>query len=167
MIIKVAGPGDYFEKYRGIIRTGDIIMYRGEGVFGRLVRMWTGETYSHIGVAYVEYGRIFLIEAQDGVGVVKRPLSETGEFYILKHDIEFTDYMSTLAHSKIGEKYSYLDAVLAGLGLGTIDNNRWQCAEFIRHVFGLPSDINTPGKIVDYLSENHSVYKDEYEAINA
>lgn len=160
MIIKVNNKlndknNNYRTKVRKIIRSGDLIAYSNNNFIGRIIRGWTGETFSHIGVAYIEDGRIYILEAQDGTGVCKRFLSEEEIFYLIKHNMDFTETEIRRAKLKIGDKYSYTDAILAGLGLGTVYSGSWQCAEYVSYIFDLNIKAPTPGNIIDHILDNH------------
>ncbi len=45
------------------ISSGDLLAWSGKGLYGRIIRHWTGETFSHVGIAWVVSGRLFAIEA--------------------------------------------------------------------------------------------------------
>jgi hypothetical protein len=144
---------EQYERKRSDIKNGDIIAFSGVGIIGKIIRMFTGETYSHVGIAWVVGNRIFIVEALDGRGVVMRPLSEITPFYHLQNTKEFTDATETYMLSKIGMKYGYFDVLLAGLGLKSKPNDSYQCAEFVADVFGILDEFKsyTPGKLVNYF----------------
>jgi hypothetical protein len=144
---------EQFDHKRSDIHSGDIIAFSGLGIIGKLIRMFTGETYSHVGIAWVVGSRIFIVEALDGRGVVMRPLSEVTPFYHLQNKIEFTDAVESYMLTKIGMKYGYFDVILAGLGLKSKPNDAYQCAEFVADVFGILDEFKsyTPGKLVNFF----------------
>lgn len=161
MIIKVSNvnlgqTNEYRDKVRNTIRSGDVIAYSRGGFIGKLIRMWTGETFSHVGIAEVnEDGRVYLLEAKDGIGVIKSYLSETEEFYLIRHSVPFDEISRERAYSVLGAKYSYLDAILAGLGIKPKNKKAWQCVEYASYVLGIDIKIDVPGYFVDYLIENY------------
>jgi hypothetical protein len=144
---------EQYDRKRSDIKSGDIIAFSGSGIFSKLIRRFTGETYSHVGIAWIVGSRIFIVEALDGRGVVMRPLSEITPFYHLQNKIEFTDAIESSMLSKIGMKYGYFDVILAGLGLKSKPNDSYQCAEFVADVFGILDEFKsyTPGKLVNYF----------------
>jgi hypothetical protein len=158
MIIKVN-----LEKYpavRSTINSGDIVAYSSKSWVGTLVRMVTGQTYSHVGIIIREYDRVMVIESVEGKGVIKRPLSDNEEFYLIRHSIPFEQAEIMRAHAELGKSYSYLDALLAGLGFKTLNDDKWQCAEFVGYVFNLYLKVKTPGLLVEYVL---SEYPCKYE----
>ena len=113
-----------------------------------MIRGWTGQTYSHVGIAWVVGERVFVIEAMDGIGVRIMPLSDRLPFYCVDTNTDWTNERETLALSKVGEQYSYLDAIRAGLGIKTTAKG-WQCAEYAAMVLGIEVDDATPGAVVE------------------
>lgn len=144
------------------IKSGDVLAWSGgswktlHGIQVNLVRMATMSEYSHVGVAWVVGGRVFVIEA-----VVPQvriyPLSKEIPFYWIScgkdywnNDIE----QETL--SKVGDKYSKYQAIMAffhSVALGT--DKKWQCAEFVGYLLNkgglFDKYIATPTFIVNNL----------------
>jgi hypothetical protein len=139
--------------HRDKIKTGDIIAFSGTGFISRVIRKFTGQTYSHVGIAWVVSGRVFIVEALDGRGVVMRPLSIIFPFYRIESRSDFTELHEEYMLSKIGKAYSYFDAVLAGLGIKSKSSDVYQCAEFIADVYGIRDEVSqfTPGELVLYF----------------
>jgi virulence-associated protein VapD len=149
MLTYIENEEDYAAN-RDKIKTGDIIAFSGTGFFGRLIRRFTGQTYSHVGIAWVISGRVFIVEALDGRGVVMRPLSITLPFYRIESKSDFTEIHEEYMLSKVGKAYSYIDAILAGLGIKPKSSDVYQCAEFIADVYGIRDEVPqfTPGELV-------------------
>lgn len=140
--------------------TGDIVAFSSDTMIGRFIRMFTGETYSHMALVWVIENRVFTVEALDGKGVLIRPLSELLPYYHLKTVFEFTKEDEEYMLSKVGSNYSYLDAILSGLGFKTKKNNNYQCAEFVSEVYGFDeTHIGelTPGKVMEFFMSLTSV----------
>lgn len=146
-MLSLITPNNY-QQHRQQIKSGDLLAWSTSSAIGRLIRMWTGQTYSHVGIAWVVGERVFVIEAMDGIGVRIMPLSDRLPFYHISTIIGWTNERETLALSKVGERYSYLDAIRAGLGIKTTAKG-WQCAEFAAMVLGVDFEDATPGEIVE------------------
>lgn len=146
-------------KYEGArlrIRNGDVIAWRGQSCIGRLIRLVTGEPYSHVALALWVHGRLMAVEAVEGRGVVMRPISQRLPVYWVSSDeIAQPNWRQVLG--RLGQDYSYGDAIRAGLGLRPIHVG-WQCAEFVVEAFAnrgihgskLPG-APTPGSVVKWL----------------
>lgn len=141
---------DTYPQARAGIRSGDLLAWRGTGLIGRLVRHWTGESWSHVGIAWVISGRVLVLEARDGRGVVAVPLSERLDCYHLPTGAVWDEAMQARALDHLGGRYSVTDAIRAGLGLRPRESG-WQCAEYAAHVLGLSGRVKgfTPGLVVE------------------
>lgn len=62
-------PISYRGEGRRRIRTGDVLCFRGQGLFSYLIRWATGSVYSHCGLAYLFDGRVYCLEAVGALGV--------------------------------------------------------------------------------------------------
>lgn len=126
---------------RPLIRSGDLIA-QSHGDWGtwsgfktNLVRLFTRSTYSHVGVAWVVGGRVFLLEA-----VMPKlrifPLSLAGDFYLLPMNAPWKPETEEFALGNIGMDYSQSDAMRAffePLEAGKVN----ECAAYVREVFAL------------------------------
>jgi hypothetical protein len=147
----------YAEK-RHEIKTGDVLAWSSNCIQCKIVRAWTGETYSHVGIAWVIAGRVLILEAVTS-GIRIFPLSkELPSYWIpippeLKIDI---NVLIETALSHMGEPYSRWQAIRAGFGLKT-SGTSWQCASFTMKCLaaaGLVIDCDeTPGKLIEKLQE--------------
>lgn len=61
-------------RYNADLKTGDILLYRRRGVVGRLITLFTGGQWSHAGLAIVDGGRHYVLDARQPVCDV-RPIS--------------------------------------------------------------------------------------------
>jgi len=61
-------------RYNADLKTGDILLYRSRGVVGRLITLFTGGAFSHAGLAIVDGGRRYVLDARAPVCDV-RPVS--------------------------------------------------------------------------------------------
>ena len=132
---------------RAQIRSGDLLAWRGRSPGAWIVRHWTGSEISHTGVAMWIAGRLFAIEARPGLGVTMRLLSAAlpCEWAGLRIDSADWKRAEEFALRALGRNYSWLDAILAGLGLPPRQWNGYQCAEFVRDVLrraGMKMDMD-------------------------
>jgi len=118
---------------RARIRSGDLLAWSGRSVGAAIVRRWTGERISHVGLAMWIGPRLFSIEAVPGIGVTMRLLStalpvEWSPLALKQDQWAEAEERALLA---LGKGYSWLDAILAGLGLPTRQWDKYQCAELV------------------------------------
>lgn len=118
------------------IRTGDLLFW-SHGSWASwndiqvlAVRAFTMSEYSHVGVAVVLAGRVFVVHAI-GRGVVIEPLSNQDAFYWCPMGFAFPEAALDAGMSRVGERYSKWQALLGffkKLRIGA--DKEWQCAEF-------------------------------------
>ncbi len=128
---------------RAEIRSGDLLAWSGRSLGGWIVRRWTGARISHVGLALWVGPRLFCIEARPGIGVTMRLLSTAlpCEWSPLQIDAARWAPAEEFALQALGRGYSWVDAILAGLGLPPRQWDRYQCAEFVAECYrraGLP-----------------------------
>lgn len=118
------------------IKTGDLLFWSHgswaswNDIQVMIVRAFTLSEYSHVGVAWVIGGRVFVIHAI-GRGVVIEPLSNQDSFYWCPMGTEFPEKAIDAGLSRVGESYSKLQAILAAVRKLKIGADRqWECAEF-------------------------------------
>lgn len=139
-----------YPQNRASIRSGDLLAWRGKSLIGRIIRHWTGESWSHVGIAWVIGGRVLVLEAREGRGVVVSPLSRRLDCYHLPTGAVWDEAMQARALDSLGGRYNVLDALRAGLGLRP-SGTGWQCAEYAAHVLGMDMAERpvTPGEVVE------------------
>lgn len=140
------------------IQSGDVLVWSGSSVFSKIIKWWTKSEYTHVGFSWKANGRLFVIESMDGKGVRIFPLSRKIPFSWIKTNVFWTDEIAELTFKHLGDKYSWMGCVRAGLGIQTKKDKRWQCAEFAAYILrkaGLKIGFNieTPAKLVDELIE--------------
>lgn len=139
---------------RPYIKSGDIVAfsYRGMVNFGDFL-IWIGRLFqltqwTHVGVVWVVGERVLILDAV-GSGVRDYPLGNELPFYHLPRSEGLTDAQLAFALSRKGERYSYLECVLAWFRRNNPKNKSWQCAEYVCAVLGLPCQA-TPSAVVDF-----------------
>ena len=60
---------------RPLIRSGDILAWRGTAPLAKLIRHVEGGSWSHVGVAWAIGGRVLVLQAQEFTGINITPLS--------------------------------------------------------------------------------------------
>ena len=138
-----------YEDARGEIRTGDLLAWSHGGwgswhdIQVSLVRMFTQSEFSHVGLALVGAGRVFILEAV-GSGVRLFPLSRELPFYWIRRPRELGGEAVDFAFDRLGDGYSKLQAIRAFLGsLRLGEDDRWQCAEYVLRVLEADGEILT------------------------
>ena len=119
-------------KYRMIrqeIKSGDVFAFRGTSPISRFIRGWTGNSYSHVGIAWVSHGRNFILQDKEGVGIQLCTLTPLLPCDWIKTDVQWTDELEQFSFNNLGQGYSYVNAIRAGLGLTPVGNDRI-CSEF-------------------------------------
>ena len=65
-----------YSELRDKIKTGDVLAVKGAGFFSSLIRVFTGESYSHVAMFVWDVGGLFVFEFVEGVGYQSMPASE-------------------------------------------------------------------------------------------
>lgn len=123
---------------RNQIKTGDILAWSYTGGFFaswhgfkvNMIRVCRLSEYTHVGIAVVLAGRVFVLESVTG-GIRLMPLSKLTPCYWIPDD-ELSDAGLERAMSVCGEPYSELEAILGAIDKTDAENGKWQCAEFVR-----------------------------------
>ncbi len=128
---------NYVEE-RPLIKSGDVIAFTHKewhtvsDLEIQAVRFFTQSEFSHVGIAWVVGGRVFVLEA-----VVPRvqifPLSNYTPFYHIPMGRVLSDTALEYALSKVGESYSKTEAIKAFFGKEK-DDDQWECAEYVHSV---------------------------------
>ena len=141
-----------YANIRDRISSGDLLAWSGRSLGGWIVRHWTGARISHVGLALWIGPRLFCIEARPGIGVTMRLLSTAlpCEWSPLELPEERWARAEEFALRTLGRDYSWLDAILAGLGLPPRQWSKYQCAEFVAECYrhagwpGLKQPLDAP-----------------------
>jgi hypothetical protein len=129
-----------YAEVRNQIRSGDLLVWSHRGIKSWhdlkiwFVRLFTRSEYSHVGLAWVVGGRVFVIEAVQPV-VRNYPLSKLladGAYWITT-GAAWRPETEELALSCVGDPYSQVQAVQAPFGKPPEDK-LWQCAELVATV---------------------------------
>ena len=134
---------------RSEIRTGDLLAW-SHGGWGSwhdiqvlLVRAFTRSEFSHVGLALVGAGRVFILEAV-GAGVRLWPLSRELPFYWIRRPRELGGEAVDFAFDRLGDRYSRLQAIAAFLEVLQFgEDDVWQCAEYVIRVLEADGEVLT------------------------
>lgn len=157
-----------YEDGRTKIKSGDVLAWSHRGwnswydIQIQMVRMFTRSEYSHVGVAWVVGGRVFVLESVEPM-IRAFPLSMELPCYHLAVNEQIRPYwdweVEEFALSKIGGRYSKIQAMLAGVGLlKNANDSWWECAEYTVAVLSQrgilpPNTQATPSNVVQKLLE--------------
>lgn len=123
-----------YQEIRPLIKSGDLIAqgHKGWGslydIQIQIVRIFTRSEYSHVAIAWVIGGRVFVIEAvTQGIRIF--PLSRLTPFYWIPMNADWTAEAEEFALKNIGEPYSKWECIKAFFEPLT-NNGLWQCAKW-------------------------------------
>lgn len=125
--------------FRDDIKSGDLLAWSYEKFKGMndiipfTVRLFTQSEFYHVGIAWVVGGRVFVIDAMPPK-VRIYPLSKKVPFYHMPMNMEWQDKNEEFLLTKVGEDYSYFQAMRAIFGAPSEDN-MWQCAELANRFY--------------------------------
>jgi hypothetical protein len=141
----------HYSEMRQTIKSGDILAFSHTSwkswndIKVQAVRFFTQSEYSHVGVAWVFGGRVFILEAVKPL-VRIFPLSARAEsFYHFAMDAPWNTDVEEFALSVVGQKYSQIEAIESYFYTPKKDN-LWQCCEYTREIFA-HMDIDLGDKV--------------------
>jgi hypothetical protein len=127
-----------YQDVRPTIRSGDLVAFSHgswkswSDIKVNFVRMFTRSTYSHVAIAWVVGGRVFLLEAVKPKTRIF-PLSLEGDFYLLPMNAKWSATTEEFALDHIGVEYSEITAIRAFFNPLEAGNME-QCAAYVREV---------------------------------
>lgn len=146
-----------YEVVRPTIKSGDLLAWthrKWASIYDmqiQAVRIFTESEFSHVGMAWVVEGRVFVIEAVTPK-VRIYPLSKLLPFYLVPLNAPWNKETVEFALAQVGDNYSKWQAIQAFFGVPNLDE-LWSCAELVRQTMlhdGIDlGDICTPSKVVN------------------
>lgn len=146
---------------RNRIKTGDMLLWRDHagGTLRAMVERWivrhgTASPYTHVGVAWADHGRVWVMDITPK-GCAPRLLSTCGDFDWAPAPQALSERALAFAHGCFGEwTYSRWQAVMGKLKRLVIGrDSKGQCAEYSLAVWQVddmaPGDWATPGACAD------------------
>lgn len=146
------------------IQSGDLLAWRGRGPVSWLIRTVTGGSWTHVGIAVWLGERLFVVEAREFRGVVISPTSRRLDFDHLMTECELNERAVDQLLLRVGHKYSYIDALRAGLGMkfkGKGDICSEFAANFLRRWSpnrAIPANP-TPSALVEFYLNDDAVMR--------
>lgn len=140
------------------LQSGDLIALRGTSLSDRIIRFWTGETWNHVGVVWVAATGPMVFQARYSSGVTCVPLASLLPLDWVAVGHPLSDAALATARAALGQSYSLLDMILAGLNMHPRMNGRI-CSEYAARILAANNDIDaaeafgavTPGALVEWL----------------
>jgi hypothetical protein len=137
---------------RSLIRSGDVILFRGRGPIALLIRSLTHSDYDHCAVAWVIGGRVLLVEARMLGGVRVNPLSRRLADLASwqRTGIDFDDGKLRMAIRDLGRPYSFVNCFRALADLPGI-RRQYECAQLVAEILRLGEGGWTPQRVREYF----------------
>lgn len=151
-----------YSKIRDEIRTGDLLAWKTTRInsfFDFVLFLYQKilkAEFTHVGIAFKEGDRLFLIEATPPA-VRIYPVSMTDDFYVLFNNIETRPSHIDLLLKNVGKKYSLFDLLRSILKLGN-STSEYYCSELAAMYYnsiGFIHDIDaglTPDSIIKAIA---------------
>lgn len=143
-----------YKNIRPAIKSGDILAWTHRkwtswyDIKVMMVRLFQLSEYCHVGLALVEDGRVWVLEAVTPY-VRKVPLSDELPCYVITGN-GLTEEQKLKAISLVGKaEYSQWEAIKAFFGKNTLNDDRIECAEYVCQILDLPCKA-IPTTVVDY-----------------
>ena len=139
-----AKPVDY-KKFRPEIRSGDLLLCSGSGLFSRMIQAATGSVWSHVGfVMRLDYiDRVMVLESLEPLGVRTVPLSK----YLDDYDSEGSPYPGGLV---IARHTAFETIARQGDGAALR-----KLGQFAVDLFGYPYDSSEIARIAARIAASH------------
>lgn len=110
------------------IKSGDLIAWTNtKGFYNKLIRLVTLSEYTHVGIAVIENGKLYVVEATRPV-VRKVELVGRAPFHHIPMGVVVDTVLSKVLKDFIGKEYSMVQAALSVFNI-YIDDDKWYCTE--------------------------------------
>jgi hypothetical protein len=133
-------------------QTGDLAFFDGSTLIDDIIKWDTSSPWCHVGIIIEFGGRKWLDESLPSKGPHLVLLAERTPQMIVNRHSSLSEDALNYAFSKFDLDYSYENAILAGLGMKTV-NGGMMCSEYVGDVLerdgvrGIPSKGLTPGAL--------------------
>lgn len=155
-----------YSEIRQKMESGDVLFFKPRRFlgWGKVIQWWTGSALVHCGLVIRFGGRIFLLEASETGFVRLYPLRKIERSFLwvslkMSNNGIWNDKLEEVAMDRVGSRYDYLGAFLAGLKKQR-KNGRYYCSELVLDVLQAASFIEnrnsfyTPADVHSYLTKN-------------
>lgn len=131
-----------YQNIRSKIKTGDLVFFSNRGwktwsdIESQIVRFFTRSNFSHVGMAYVQSGRVLILEAV-GTGVRLHPLSDRLPGHLAVNPKQLDKHAEYWAFAQIGKPYeSKLRMVWDYIFNKNVssEKERFQCGEYVNQI---------------------------------
>lgn len=141
-------------------RPGDIVLFQGDTIVDDIIRLGTRSTWNHV-ATIMPSGEMVQALPQ---GVIVAPVASRGPYWLVQTGTTWSSAASALVKATVGEPYSYLNDLLAGLGLPPATTKAWECAQLAAALlramgWKLASDCDTPQKIAMACAERGALFQ--------
>lgn len=110
------------------IKSGDLIAWTSnKGFYNKLIRLVTLSEYTHVGIAVIENGKLYVVEATRPV-VRKVELVGRAPFHHIPMGVVVDTVLSKVLKDFIGKEYSIVQAALSVFNI-YINDDKWYCTE--------------------------------------
>ena len=110
------------------IKSGDLIAWTSnKGFYNKLIRLVTLSEYTHVGIAVIENGKLYVVEATRPV-VRKVELVGRAPFHHIPMGVVVDTVLSKVLDDFIGKEYSIVQAALSVFNI-YINDDKWYCTE--------------------------------------
>lgn len=143
------------------IRPGDVLLFEGDTLTDDVIRLGTRSTWNHVAVV-TDQPRV-MVEALPG-GVRLAPIPTKGPYWVVVAQALWGPATSAFCRAVVGEPYSYLNDLVAGLGLAPLTTQAWECAQLAAQIlrtmgWTVPSDCDTPQKVAMLLAARGCLFQ--------
>jgi hypothetical protein len=116
------------------LKSGDLVYWKGQGLWAWLIRKWTRSQFAHVGIVWRNGAGIFYADANypQGVGLYNFAIN-TPTHAQHTHSAWAQDTTNFLK-SQLGKPYSHWTAVLTVFKIAGKGSRAWMCSEFVVRV---------------------------------
>ena len=142
-----------YSQARSLIKSGDVILYRGKTALSRLICHVTGGSWSHVGIAYWVQDRLFIFQQEEFKNCNLQLLSETMPFDWIALNLTVPPDFEHWMYSQLNHPYSYWDAFLIGIGIKG-ESKTGTCSQLVKtclYLMGKYYNVQSPSDIADAL----------------
>lgn len=148
-----------YKSARADIKSGDLLAWEGRSIFALAIQLWTRSPITHVGIAWVHHGRVFVLEAREHKGVVLSALSRRGNFMHIPTNGTWTDEIEAKALNNMGVPYSWKD-ILAIMFRRPLTAKGYICSEYAAEIllemsYDMTYTSPTPGDVVEAVLEQN------------
>jgi hypothetical protein len=145
---------------RSTIQSGDLFFYSHHNKIGdRIIKWKTKSPFSHVSMALCIADRVFTLESNLKHGVSINPTSLDVPDVLIRMRLKWDTTTESFALSAVGQKYSLIDAIRAGIGLRT-NNKGFICSEYVAEILKVNGEfVNEWGLTPKSLYDRYNVIR--------